>query len=81
LHPDGPKETFLHHAGVLHAIVDELASLDFEPAFQRLQDLYESAAAEWPAAAEAAGMKSMAPQWVDPLREGLRIYADGEGWL
>lgn len=81
LHPDGPKEAFLHHVTVLGSLVDDLVGIDFEPAFWELDGLYEQAQVDWPNASAAAGIGSAVHVCVDPLREGLRLYGRDEGWL
>lgn len=81
LHPDGGKEAFLHHAACLSRIIELVSVGNFEGQFRALDELYATALADWPPAADAAGTASASAQWVTPLRNGLRRYARSEGWL
>lgn len=81
LHPDGGKEAFLHHAACLSRIIALISVGDFDDRFLALDELYTTALADWPTAADAAGTVSASAQWVTPLHNGLRLYAMSEGWL
>jgi hypothetical protein len=81
LHPDGPKEAFLHHAACLSRIIEVASAGDFRARYQALDDLYVAAIADWPSAADAAGTISSSAQWVTPFLGGLSLYARSEGWL
>lgn len=81
LHPDAPKEAFVHHLANLKNLIDALVDLDFEPAYRHLDELYDRASIDWPAAAAAADIDSLASHWIDPLRTGLRAYGHDEGWV
>jgi hypothetical protein len=80
LHPDGPKEAFLHHAACLNRLIATASSGDFEARFRGLEGVYAAAEADWPIAAAAAGTGSLSPQWIGPMLDGLRAYATSEGW-
>jgi hypothetical protein len=80
LHPDAPKEAFLHHAMFLRHVTETLGGLDFEPAFRQLSQAYEASLADWPIAAQAASVNQMGGAWIAPLLSGLRRYAELEGW-
>jgi hypothetical protein len=80
LHPDAPKEAFLHHAACLRNVTETLRGLDFEPAFRHLSQAYATSVADWPIAAQAASVTSMGGVWVAPLLSGLTRYAELEGW-
>jgi hypothetical protein len=81
LHPDGPKEAFLHHAACLARIISLVSGGSFEDRFRALDQLYAAADVDWPDAAAAAGVTSASMQWVATLDAGLRLYAASEGWL
>jgi hypothetical protein len=80
LHPDAPKEAFLHHAWCLSDITEALRTRDFEPAFRFLADAYERSTADWPLAAQAASVNPMNGAWVAPFWAGLARYGQLEGW-
>lgn len=81
LHPDGPKEAFLHHVACLSRLVDTASTGDFQTRYRNLNDLYLTARRNWPVASQAAGTLSAAAQWVEPFMGGLSTYAQGEGWV
>lgn len=80
IHPDGPKEAFLHHVSVLNEVSTAVADLDFGPAYSELLARYRAAVEDWPDAAAAAGTAALSALWVDPLLEGLVSYGEQEGW-
>jgi hypothetical protein len=79
--PPGPKEAFMHHARVLYELADSVLSQpSLESRYRRLDRMYTSAAAEWPAVAAITGSALSSAEWVDQHRSGLRLYGVGEGW-
>lgn len=80
LHPDAPKEAFLHHARCLRDFTETLRTLDFEPAFRLLDDAYAISTADWPVAAQVASVNRMDDAWIRPFWAGLSRYAEREGW-
>lgn len=82
LHPDGPKEAFLHHARSLGRVIATISAAPSpELRYRVLAEMYRDALNRWPAAAAAAGIRSKAGRNVDPFFNGLNSYAADEGWV
>lgn len=82
LPPDAPQEAFEHHAGCLTRLVAHLTSApDPRAAFERLRNLYATAAARWPGVVAATGTATAAAAWIEPFEQGLAAYAHSEGWI
>lgn len=81
LHPDGPKEAFLHHVASLANLLGAIGDVPYEDRWQRLSSLYEDSVADWAAARAAAQLTESSAEWVDAYLAGLNAYAHEEGWI
>lgn len=81
LHPDAPKEAFLHHIRCLESLAESARTLGFEEAFEFMMQTYAAARVDWPVAAAAASINSVHEAWITPLQEGLQRYGQQEGWV
>jgi hypothetical protein len=81
LHPDGPKEAFLHHASSLERLLGDIGDGSYDERFNALLTLYRDASAAWPSVTSTAQLTEGSAEWVDAYLAGLSAYGDDEGWL
>lgn len=79
----GPKESFLHHVAQLDAAVRRIqggGSL-YKQRYDELDAMYSAASTNWAAVRATTGMRDRSGTWVTPYQQGLRMYAQSEGWI
>ncbi len=77
----GPRASFLHHISAVSGAVLAVASgRSYEDRFRILDGMYSNARAGWAAVSSSSGIRDRSAEWIDPLQEGLRMYARSEGW-
>ncbi|MFP4512802.1 MAG: hypothetical protein ACLFRV_07640 [Acidimicrobiales bacterium] len=81
LHPDGPKEAFLHHVASLRNLLDGIGDGPYEDRFTQLLSMYQQAVASWPAVSSTAQLTEGAADWVEAYVAGLNVYGQDEGWI
>ncbi len=77
--PPGAAECWKHHAEVLGRVIASLQPSG-QQSYERLLDLYESAQSEWTTVATSVGIGNRANDWLREVHEGLKKYAQTEGW-
>ncbi len=79
----GPKPSFLHHVAQLDAAVRRIQNPDnsYKGRFDNLDAMYSCASTNWAAVRAATGIRDRSGTWVTPYHQGLRMYAQSEGWL
>ena len=79
----GPKSSFLHHVAQLDAAVRRIqdAGSSYKQRYDELDAMYSSASTDWAAVRAATGMRDRSGIWVTPYQQGLRMYAQSEGWI
>lgn len=79
----GPKASFLHHVAQLDASVRRIqgAGASHRLRYDELDGMYSSASTNWAAVRAATGMRDRSAVWVTPYQQGLRMYAQSEGWI
>ncbi len=80
LHPDGPKEAFLHHAASVRSLLDEIGDGGYRPQWDALTEIYREATAHWPGVQSTAQITEGSGVWIDSLAAGLKAYGADEGW-
>lgn len=77
----GPKESFRHHVAQLDTAVRRIQSAgSYRQRYDELDRMYVEAATNWAALRVATGLRDRTSIWVTPYQQGLRMYAQSEGW-
>ncbi|HEY3547828.1 MAG TPA: hypothetical protein VGK17_17285 [Propionicimonas sp.] len=78
----GPKPSFLHHVAQLDAAVRRVqgTNASYKQRCDELDAMYSAASANWAALRAATGMPDRSGTWIAPYQQGLRMYAQSEGW-
>lgn len=76
----GVEPTFSHHLRVLTTLLETLGRLDGKARVDALSERYAAASADWRAVQAIAGTPEGARHWIDPLAEGVQLFAASEGW-
>lgn len=77
----GPKESFRHHVAQLDTAVLRIQSAgSYRQRYDELDRMYVEAATNWAAVRVATGLRDRTSTWVTPYQQGLRMYAQSEGW-
>lgn len=79
----GAKEAFRHHVAQLEAALSrvESAGASFKARYEELDRMYSEAATNWAAIRASVGLRDRSDMWVSPYQQGLRMYAQSEGWV
>ena len=79
----GPKSSFLHHAAQLNAAVQRIrgSGPSYEQMYEQLDAMYSAASTNWATTRAATQMRDRSGTWVTPFQQGLRMYAQSEGWI
>lgn len=79
----GPKQSFLHHVAQLDAAVRRIqgAGASYQRRYEVLDTMYSEASAGWAEVRAETGMRDRSAAWVTPYQQGLRMYAQSEGWI
>lgn len=79
----GPKESFLHHVAQLDAAVRRIqgGGSSYKQRYDELDAMYSAGSTNWAAVRAATGMRDRSGTWVTPYQQGLRMYAQSEGWI
>lgn len=77
----GPKDSFRHHVAQLDAAVVRIQGAgSYRQRYDELDRMYIEAATNWAAVRVATGLRDRTSTWVTPYQQGLRMYAQSEGW-
>lgn len=78
----GPRASFLHHVAQLDAAVSRVhGGSNYFDRYQVLDAMYTEASTNWAALRGAIGVRDRSAVWVTPYQQGLRMYAQAEGWI
>jgi hypothetical protein len=77
--PPGPSECWKHHADVLERVISGLQP-GGKGSYESLLAAYQSAQAEWVNVVNSVGGPNRANDWLREVGEGLKLYAQTEGW-
>lgn len=79
----GPKGAFRHHVAQLDAAVRRIQDVgsSYRARYEELEQMYSAAATNWAAVRVATGLRDRTETWVTPFQQGLRMYAQSEGWI
>lgn len=79
----GPKPSFLNHVAQLDAAIRRIQGdgLSYKQRYDELDAMYTSASTNWAALRAATGVRDRSQIWVTPYQQGLRMYAQSEGWV
>lgn len=77
-----PKPVYLHHVAQLNAAAGRIQGVGagYEDRARELDRMYSEASTNWAALRVATGIRDSSDLWVNPLQQGLRMYALSEGW-
>lgn len=78
----GPKESFRHHVVQLDAAVRRIqgAGSSYRDRYNELDRMYTEAATNWAAVRVATELRDRTSTWIRSYQQGLRMYAQSEGW-
>lgn len=81
--PPEAKYYYLKHVSQLSAAVQKIqnAGADYKRRFEELDKMYVDATNNWNSVQLSTGISDRSKSWVEPYREGLRLYAKSEGWV
>lgn len=79
----GPKGVFSHHIAQLDIAIRRIqgTALSYRQRYDALDRMYIEAATNWAALREATGLHDRTNTWITPYHQGLRMYAQSEGWI
>jgi hypothetical protein len=80
----GPKASFLHHVSQLDTAVKRVqgpTGRSYRERYEELDAMYSTASTHWAAVRAATGIRDRSGEWVSPYQQGLRMYAQSEGWV
>jgi hypothetical protein len=79
----GPKPSFLHHVAQLDAAARRIrgAGPSYKDRYDELDAMYSYASTNWAAVRASTGIRDRSGTWVAPYQQGLRMYAQSEGWI
>ncbi len=78
----GPRGSFLHHVAQLSAAIGRVhQAISYEQRYRRLDTMYSSATRNWAAVRASIGVRDQSDVWITPYHQGLRMYAQSEGWV
>ncbi|WP_152030868.1 hypothetical protein [Agromyces aureus] len=78
----GPKGSFAHHVGQLNAVVKHVQTAgDYASRYRELDRMYTEASTNWAALRASTGIRDQSEAWIAPFQQGLRMYAQSEGWI
>lgn len=78
----GPRASFQHHVAQLDAAIMRIQGAgSYRQRYDELDQMYIEAATNWAAVRVATGLRDRTNTWVTPYQQGLRMYAQSEGWI
>lgn len=78
--PQVPRIFEKHIEQLSHAVSQIVNAGSYEQRFRALDRLYDDARKNWAAVNSATAIADASRLWVDPFQNGLRMYANSEGW-